>query len=308
MISVREHIKAKIEADWSKEDRNRYKEALARLSRTPNGRREIAEIVISDITKKYQMVDIAELLGVSKDFEPGQDPRFRTKRGLRGTIHAHGSYAERTQWTTEWVSLTTDLLSVNPEALLIDLQAGRIGTLSDLQADALEAAKNTMGQFIFSTVQAGITSGVGTCSTSDWSAANSTAVSSLKTAIRYVADRGGVQAVVGRYSTLVSIADMDHGYDQAATEEIRLKGLLGYYNGAPLVYLDRVEDRNETQLIPEDVIIVVPKKLGVVTGYVGDFEVQEGLDKDTLIFSLHIYRSVGVALLHEDRVYKLSIT
>jgi len=306
-INVKERLKAEIENSWTPEQKEKYRKALANLAKTPNGQRVIAEIVISDITKKYEMVDIAELLGVSKTFNEGQDPRFRTKKGLVGYIHAHGSTANRSEWTAEWVNLTTDLLSVNPEIYLPDLEAGRIGTLAELQADALEAAKNKMGNHIFTTIQAGVSTGAGTISSANWTAAGATAVSALKAAIRYVSDRGGAQAVVGRYSTLVSVCDFDHGYDPAASEEIRLKGSLGTYHGVNLVYLDRVEDRNEQQLVPEGVLFVVPKKLGAVTGYVGDFKVQQNLDVDDLIFNLHIYRTVGIALLHEDRIYKLTI-
>lgn len=307
-INVKQYMANKIEASWSPEQKEEYKAAIARMSRTPNGLREIAEIVVSDITKKYDMVDIAQLLGVTKTFGLGQDPRFRTKKGLRGTLHAHGSYAQRTEWRAEWVNLTTDLLSVNPEALLSDLRSGRIGSLAELQADALESARDVMGNFIFTTVQAGVTTGAGTLASGSWIAAGSAATTALKTAVRYVSDRGGAQAIVGRYSTLATVCDFDHGYDPEAVTEIRLKGSLGTYQGVPIVYLDRVEDRNEQQLIPEGVIFVVPKKLGVVTGYVGDFEVDEAKDADTLVFNLHIHRDVGVALLHEDRVYKLTIT
>ena len=307
-INVKERLKAEIENSWTPEKREEYRKALAELSTTPAGQRVIAEIVISDITKKYEMVDIAELLGVSKTFEEGQDARFRTKKGLVGYIHSHGSYATRSEWTAGWVSLTTDLLSVNPEIYLPELESGRIGSLAELQADALEAAKNKMGNHIFTTVQAGVATGAGTCASGNWTAGNATAVSALKTAVNYVADRGGAQAIVGRFSTLTSVSDFDHGYDPAATEEIRLKGSLGTYRGVNLVYLDRVEDRNLQQLVPEGVIFVVPKKLGVVTGYVGDFKAQQNLDVDDLIFNLHIYRTIGVAMLHEDRVYKLTIT
>lgn len=307
-INVKQRLKAEIENSWTPEEKERYRRALANLAKTPAGQRVIAEIVISDITKKFKMVDIAELLGVSKTFAEGQDARFRTKRGLVGYIHAHGSYADRSEWRTEWTNLTTDLLSVNPEIYLPDLEAGRIGTLAELQADALEAAKNTLGNYIFTTVQAGVTTGAGTVSSANWTAGNSAAATALKTAVNYVADRGGAQAIVGRFSTLTSISDFDHGYDPAASEAIRLQGSLGTYRGVNIVYMDRVEDRDQQQLIPEGVIFVVPKKLGVVTGYVGDFKVQQNLEVNDLIFNLHIYRAVGIALLHEDRVYKLTVS
>jgi len=310
MISVKEFVKAQILKDYNSDEKAALKEEMMELAKTPEGRRVLAEIVIEDITRRYEMVDTATLLGETRNYNIGDDPKFKTRKGLRGTIHAHGSFAERTQWSAEWVTFVLDLLSVNPEALLFELQAGRFGTLAELQAEAIDTARKLMGANIFSTLQAAITSGdnYGTITKTDWEAAGATAKTAIKAAIRYVMDKGGVQAVVGRFPAVIPITDFDHGYDPEANAERRLKGQLGTYLGAPLVYLDECLDRNDVQLIPDNVLFIIPKKQGIITGYIGDFAAEQNLDADTLVWNMHIYRQFGVALVNTDRIYKMDIT
>jgi len=310
MPSIKEFVKAEILKDITSDEQASLREEMMELAKTPEGRRVLAEIVIEDITRRYEMVDTAMLLGDVRTYNIGDDPKFKTRKGLRGTVHAHGSYAERTQWSAEWVTFVLDLLSVNPEALLFEIQSGRFGTLADLQAEAIDAARKLMGANIFSTLEAAITSGdnYGTITKTNWEAAGTTAVTAIKTAIRYVMDKGGVQAVVGRFPAIIPITDFDHGFDPEANAQRRLQGQLGTYLGAPLVYLDECLDRDDAQLIPSDVLFVIPKKEGIITGYIGDFAAEQNLDTDTLVWNMHIYRQFGVALVNTDRIYKMDIT
>ncbi len=319
--NIKEFVQAEIKQNLSKEERREYTEALKELAKTPKGQRVIAEIVLENITDRYDRIDVAQQLGEVRQFDVGDDPNFKVKLGLQGVIHAHGSVAERTQWKTRLVRPTLNLLSVNPECLLFDLEAGRIGTVADMQADAIDAAQRQVGKAIWDLLKAAITTGdnYGAVSAVNWAAAGSAAKVAIKTATRYVADKGGgVKAIVGRLPALFPIMDMEGfsaGTSQQWSEEykreLELQGRVGVFLGAPLVYIeDYYEDRlgNEyTNLIDSDNLFVVPKNLGIVTCYVGDFGAKENLDADSLMFNIHIYRQFGMGLVHTARVYRLDL-
>lgn len=318
---IKEFVKAEAVKAKSPEERKEYAEALAELSRTPDGRREIAEIIVEDVTDKYDRIDLLNEIGEVRTYEVGEEPNFKVRKGLRGTIHAHGSIAERTAWQSSVVRPTINLLSVNPEALLLDLQAGRIGTITDMQADAIDAAQRLIGKTVWDLLKTAVSAGANyfTVSAVNWAAAGATAKTAIKNATRYVADKGGgIKAIVGRLPALFPLMDLEGfsaGTSQQWSEEykrqLELQGRVGTFLGSPVVYLeDYFEDRlgtEYTSMIDSDNLFVVPKNLGVVTAYVGGFEAQESLSADTLIYNVHVYRQFGQAVVHNLRVARLNL-
>ena len=284
-------------------------------------RLEIAEVILKDLKEEINRDDIISALGVEVvEFAPGQTPQFITRKGLKAFLHAPGSFAPRSVVTTKVQSLYTERVSINPEIEITQLKSGRYGTIQDLKREALD---ELMGRK-YATIWSALVESIPTSNTTQrWTVANTATSAAKKNAIDsgidYVADQQGsdVVAIIGRRTSLSWIADYNAynigtsvpGSGPSEQRKLMLDNQLypETYRGIPVIMLNQYKDGFGVDYIQTGEVMVVGRntmKLGVDV----PLDFQEGIDRDTLMWNMHIYENYGVGVFFTERNARISFT
>lgn len=284
-------------------------------------RQAVAELILKDLKEEITRDDIMSALGVEVvEFAPGQTPQFITRKGLKAFLHAPGSFAPRSVVTNKVQTLYTERVSINPEIEITQLKSGRYGTVQDLKRDALD---ELMGRKYATIWTAAIESIPTTNTTQRWTVA-ATATSAAKKAalesgLDYVADQQGseVVAIVGRRTALSWLGDYQAynigtsvpGNGPSEQRKVMLDNQLypETYKGIPVIMLNQYKDGYGVNYIQNSEIMILGRntiKMGVDV----PLDFQEGIDRDTLMWNIHMYENYGVGVFFTERNARISLT
>jgi len=271
----------------------------------------VAEKIVKYVSDSIEQRDLASLI-LPKEFIPvGTTAEYAVRSQLKAYWHEPGSYAPRTAMTQKVFTVPTWMVSAHPEYELSQLEAGRYGTAQDQIVAARDAILGAINARVFSTVSGSVVSGQPNYFTSIGSLTRT----ALNNAINYVEDQvGGAVAIVGRRNLLYSLLDIntngsaDLGVLGDATKETIFKtGKLEMYRGIPLIGLPQWRDGYGKLTIPQDTVLVVGRDIGRYV-VAQELRAQQDIDVDALIWHIHLYTKVGVAVWFGDRLAKIVIT
>ena len=276
------------------------------------GRIAVANKITKYISDSIEQSDLASLI-LPKEFVPvGTTPEYTIRGKLKAYWHEPGSYAPRTRMTQKVFTVPTWMVSAHPEYEISQLEAGRYGTVQDQVKAAKEAIQGAVNARVWSTVSGAISSGDGNYFTS----AAEFSRTALDNAINYVEDQyGSVKAIVGRKNLLFNMVnwnvDTSAGDIGLFSDEMKGKALnskmLPSYRGIPIVGLPQWRDGFGKLTIPQNEVLVVGQDIGK---YVVNQELRskEAINVDDLIWHIHLYQKVGVAVFFAERCAKIVVT
>lgn len=279
---------------------------------SPEQRHAVANKIVKYVSDSVEQRDLAALMLPKESIPVGTSAEFAVPGKLKAFWHEPGSYAPRTQMIQKVFTVPTWMISAHPEYEISQLEAGRYGTAQDqikAARDAILAAINTR---VFNTISGSVVS----TDSNYFTAASGLTKTTLDQAINWVEDQvGGAVAIIGRRNLLYSILDFntdttagDLGiFSDSIKDQIIKTGKIQLYRGIPLVGLQQYRDGFGHVTVPQDTILVVGKDIGK---YVVSQELRskDDIDVDTLMWHVHIYMKMGVAVFFPERMAKIVIT
>lgn len=267
------------------------------------------------ITRKLQNeVDQRDLSGflLDKEFIPlGTQVEWTLDTPMRVYWHEPGSYAPRTSIYQKTFTLTTEMLSVHPEYELNQLRAGRYGTIAYQSQKARDAILGAINSKIWNT----LTGSIATTAVNYANDAGGLTKASLDTAITWCSDQpgGGPKAIVARRPRLDAILDFntdgsaDLGiFDDATKRQVLQTGAIGVYRGVPLIPLPNWIDGNGVNTISSNDVMVVGGGSGKFVVQT-DLQSMDDINVDTLIWHIHMWTRIGVAIFFPLRNYRINV-
>lgn len=270
---------------------------------------ELIRFVVNDVYSQ----DLVNIIADTERFGPGETLEFHILDEVLAYIIEPGSFLPRSRMTKKVVELPKHRVGVSVSLDIKQLRSGRYGTINDIRRKVAEALLGQRNKLVWDTAFAAIASGDSNYTTFNSSASADTKKTALDTAISYVLDNtnGGRMWIVGRHSALDWIEQIDGSKwfsDNARDTILTQTGLLGNYKGVPVIRLRGYKDRNATQAINANHILILNEgmvKFGEVEPGLEVFDELDGTR--TLEWVIAFWEENGVAVVEPERGYHLEI-
>jgi hypothetical protein len=277
----------------------------------PESRSALAKKITKELQNDVDQRDLSGFI-FDKEFIPlGTQVEWTLKGKMRVYWHEPGSYAPRTAVVQKVFTMTTEMLSAHPEFEITQLRSGRYGTIADQATSAREAILGAINARVWNTLVGSVpTSGVINYA----AAAGGITKTALDTAITYCNDQvgGGARAIVARQNLLDKILDFNINtyevgvFDDATKREIVQTGKIRTYRGVPLIGLPQWKDAYGRNTISNSDIMVVGGGSGKFA-VTQNLESMDDIDIDTLVWHMHMWTKVGVAVFFPERNYRINV-
>lgn len=222
----------------------------------------------------------------------------REATGLKAFFMARGGDIELSQLTGETSEVPRDMLGVGVmehEDRFLTNFAETAQTLRDLAVRRMDAEVNRR---VHTVLAEAIPDG-----SPFYFTAPGLSKPALDAAIREVQDASFDDVVIVGRSTMTSqIADFQ-GFGNETKEEIRRRGVLGVYRGAPIVTLRNFKDEENEPFIPANELWVMGRDTGKFAFY-GGMKNQEWLDRNWY-WQYIARRDTGILVHHPERARRL---
>lgn len=224
----------------------------------------------------------------------------RETTGLKAFYMARGGYIESSQLTSEVSEMPRDMIGVHVwefEDKFLTNFAESAQSLRDLAIQRMDAEINRR-------VHTVLAEAIGSGSPYYASAAG-LQKATLDAAIRRVRDTSlsGEVVIVGRATMVDQIMDFS-GYSNETVEEIRQKGRLGVYRGAPIISLKNWKDEDGQPFLPANECWVMAKDSGKFAFY-GGLQSKEFTEQDNWYWHYLARRDSGVLIHHPERAQRI---
>lgn len=271
---------------------------------------DIVRFVVTDV---YQQDLVNQIADVER-FGPGEELQFHILDEVLAYVIEPGGYLPRSALTKTSVTLPRHRVGVATELDIKQLRSGRYGTINDYRRKVSEALLGTRNKLVWDTLFASIVSTDANYASFAASDSADTKKTTLDAAISYIHDNSnnGPIAIVGRWSALDWIEQIDGSKwfsDNAKDQVLLTNGFLGTYKGVPIIRLRGYKDRNETQAINADHIMVIAE------GTVKFGEVEPGLEvfdqlrgTETMGWEIAFWEEYGVVIVEPERNYHINIS
>jgi hypothetical protein len=274
----------------------------------PKDRYALAETIVTQITDSVRETDLVQLICDVETFELGQSMQYSVTKGVKAYVHEPGSYAPRSQVVKKTLNLYSEQTSINLELNILELKAGRYGSVADLKRQVKNEMYGCRNAAVWNIFKAAITSAdtsqYFTFGSSDNAA---TKKIQLDAALAYVYDHSAApKAIIGRYTALNWISDIT-GYSDKYAEMRDRAGLLGEYHGVPIVYLPIYVDGWGVERISNADIFVVADGCGKFGIQLDNFML-ENIEADALTWNIHLTEIWGAAVCWSERCARINIS
>lgn len=294
----------------NKELYTQFAEEMTEALGSHDGRVAVANKIVKYVSDSIDQYDVGSLMLPKETIPIGTTAEYVVRGKLKAYWHEPGSYAPRTAMTQKIFTVPTWMISAHPEYEISQLEAGRYGTAQDQIVEAREAILGAINARIFTTVSGSVVS----TDINYFTVAGALNATALNRAINYVEDQvGGVSAIVGRRNLLYPLLDInttgaaETGILGDPTKELIFKtGKMQAYRGIPLIGLPQWRDGFGKLTIAQDEILVIGNQAG---RYVVNQELrsQQEIDVDTLMWHVHLYMKMGVAVFFSKRIAKIKV-
>lgn len=299
---------------FSKAERDELKTLMKKFNwKSQEERQAFADTIVREIYDEILVEDISDLLADVIYYDIGDSMQFSNTRGIKAWVHEPGSYAPRSVLVKKTLTLYEKMTSINPQLNLIELEAGRYGTLDEAVRDGRKEILGARYSAMWNTFTGSITTGDPNHFTIAQSESADNKKVQLDAALRYCRDIGAkVKCIVGRYSSTDWIADVgiSNNYYSEQFKEMRdREGILTVYKGTPVVYLEQYLDNyGQVRIGSGDIMIVAEGtgKLGIK--FEIDKFVMENIDVDTYDWNMHAAEMWGFGIVFPERNVRIELT
>jgi len=296
-------------------DEKELKTAIAELLKSGD-REAVAEMIIEYVQPNHITVDFVNMLLNSRALKPGDSLVKKLRKGIEVRTLVPGSIPLASEITvSDRVNYILDGSVVKVTYNEWEMDNGEIGTVDEISREMMAKLKDHYQNKVF------------TALTTVWTAVNTpnnfVSVGGVVTpaVLEAAIDRinqttGGVRAVVGTRVAMTPITKFGAfwsdtsgtmtGVSDPALEEIRQRGMLGRYYGAPLVVLEQIYDNPEDNaaMLPEDKILVIGENVGEFITY-GDVKSSQYSDPRVVPpqWILQLYNQYGLLIWNAQGLY-----
>lgn len=240
-------------------DANEYIRELA-SNPSPNNLYEISEIMTYLVDEGLQQrVNYLDLIADVKRTEIGEKVRFKTEiDGLKAFWQAKSSTTERSKFSSKYVSMDTDEVSIRPKVDFLELKTGKVN-LTELAAKASIAMETAIVKRVQDAVYKAFkgTSGV------NYASGSGVSKNAFDPILFAMNRAGGSASIVGDIEALskfTNLTGFDGNVPDSLVVEHNQNGMIGRYNGSSIVKLNnpfQPGSLTETEL-RKDLIYVIP--------------------------------------------------
>lgn len=277
---------------------------IAEMAKSPEGLRELANLIVEDLAEEMKVYDIRGLFfGDVKKRGLNEKVVYKQKGKFRAYQITHGGYVPKSRIFHENVTVQPDIFAVRPACDLLQLEVGNIHTVAELREGAREALLNLYNRHVFGAIR-GATNEEGVNMIKCTNANAEITKTALNEAIRLAA-KHGTPTVVGSYAALAPIADFE-GYSEATKREIEQTGKLGKYRGANIVVLEEMKNEDGENVIVDNEIYVIVEKAGHIDDF-GELRNREIIDVEHDEFSIKIQQMWGLTIMDAKKMVRIEI-
>jgi len=276
---------------------------IANMAKTRQGMSELAQLITENLEDEMKAYDLRPLLFETKQRQENETVEYRRKGKFRAYRITRGGYVPKSEIFQDVVTAQAEEFAVRPACHLDQIEHGRIGSVNDLITGAQEALLTEYARYFYAILEEAVR---------DNTSANNYAEvtgevdkATLDRMIHWAAGLGNGVSVVGTHQSLAPVLDFA-GHTDAMRDEIQRTGDLGLYRGAQLVKLEQFLDTDDTDVIKQDTIFIVTRKVGYVDDF-GPMRSREKVDADHDEFSIIMRKKWGLTVLYPEKVGMIKI-
>lgn len=262
------------------------KQSVAELLKS-NDRNALAEMLVEYVQPNHITIDFVSMLLNARSLKPGDSLVKKLRKGIEVHTLVPGSIHMAHEVTvSDRINYALDGSDVKVTFNEWELENGEIGTVDEIKREMLAKLKDSFQNKVFTALS---TIWNGTNTPSNYINVGGAVTSTvLENAIDQINQTtSGVKAVIGTRAAMAPItkfgafwSDGTH-YEAvpSSLEEIKQRGILGKYYGAPLIVLDQIYDNpaDYNALVPTDKILVIGENVGDFITY-GDVKTKQYSD------------------------------
>lgn len=240
-------------------ERTQLESLMKDCAESADARLAVAKLIQTYVTKDYVDKDLASLLcDIDTSYKPGDIPQYVKRAGAKAYTIALGGDVILTPPSNTTVNAVPKIEVAGVTTTKDQLRSGKYGTIMDFQRDAADALLWKKNQYLWAAITAAVTGG------DNYTTADKTSASALESALQdmilYCQDSApqGAIGIVGR-ATAVGLITKFTTFSNETKDEIRMKGVLGYYGGLPVIQLKKMKDNVDTLAISNSDILIVGK-------------------------------------------------
>lgn len=304
-----EHANERFNEQFTQAKQRELKAAMAEINwRDATQRQALAETIVRLVYEQIQMEDLTSLMADVEYFELKDTMQFAVTKGIKAFVHEPGSYAPKSVLVKKVLTLYEKMTSINPTINLIELDSGRYGSIADIKRDAKDEILGARYSAIWNTLTGSIAASAANYATFAYNATAATKKAALDTGLRYLYDIGArPKAIVGRFSQTEWIADITT-YSEKTKEKVD-EGILTYYRGIPVVYLQQYLDGyGQVRIGADNMMIVSEGTVKVGVKFDIDRYVMENIDVNTYDWNMHAAEMSGVGVVNGEKNYRFAIS
>ncbi|QJT70419.1 hypothetical protein [Microcystis phage MaeS] len=285
------------------ENAKKLSEKIAKMTSTPQGMAELAQLITENLEEEMKAYDLRPLLFETRSRTENEVVEYRRKGKFRAYQVTKGGYVPKSQIFQDVVKAEPAEFAVRPSTHLRQLEVGRISSVNEMIEGAMHALLTEYARYFYAILE----EAVGNDITADNYAEVTGEVdkATLDKMIHWAAGLGGQVNVVGTHQSLAPILDFA-GHTDKMKDEIQRTGDLGQYRGAQLVKLEQFMDADDVDVIKQDTIFVLTRKVGYVDDF-GPLRKREITDGEHDEFSIIFRKEMGLTVLYPEKVGMIKI-
>lgn len=292
-------------ANASLQDENvkKLSATIAKMASTPQGMNELAALITENLEEEMKAYDLRPLLFETRQREVNETVEYRRKGKFRAYQITKGGYVPKSQIFQNVITASPAEFAVRPATHLRQLEVGRISSVNDMIDGAQHALLTEYCRYFYKILE----TAVGNDITHDNYAEVTGEIdkTTLDKMIHWAAGLGGQVSVVGTHQSLAPILDFT-GYSDAMKQQIERTGDIGQYRGAQLVKLEQFLDADDLDVIKQDTLFVLTRKVGYVDDF-GPLRSREIVDGEHDEFSIIMRKEMGLTVLYPEKVGMIKI-
>jgi hypothetical protein len=302
-------------------DEKQFKEAAAALMKDRSQREALAQMIIEYVQPNHVTADIMNMIISTRTLSPGDTLVKKMRKGMRVLTWVPGSMSLKSEITvTDRINHVLDSAIIGVMANEWELEAGEIGTVASIKAEALMKLKDYYINKAFTALTSVWTAGNTPSNfTNVGGAITATALEDAINRINQTTPRA--KAIVGVRSALTPITKFGAFWNNGAAspttwavdsqlEEVMRTGWLGQYFGVPIIAVNQVYDnpQDHNALLPTNRILVIGENVGEFITY-GAERVKEWTDNEPTppYWHMDIVQQFGLMIDNCEGIYSIQV-
>lgn len=285
------------------ENAKKLSETIAKMASTPQGMNELAQLITENLEEEMRAYDLRPLLFETRQREENEEVEYRRKGKFRAYQITRGGYVPKSQIFQDVVKAEPAEFAVRPSTHLYQLETGRISSVNEMIDGAMHALLTEYARYFYAVLEEAVGNDVNQNNYAE--VTGEVDKTTLDKMIHWAAGLGGQVNIVGTHQSLAPILDFA-GHTEKMKDEIQRTGDLGLYRGAQLVKLEQFLDADDLDVIKQDTIFVLTRKVGYVDDF-GALRKREIVDGEHDEFSIIFRKKMGLTVLYPEKIGMIKI-